>query len=102
MRFLMPGAIILSIVTTFFTPRKTMAFYFTLAGAILMIGAMLITLSVNVPIDNQIKVWTINSLPANWDQIRDRWESFHTLRTFVSVAGLASILVGALTTNLDD
>ncbi len=67
-----------------------------------MIGAMLTTLSVNVPVDNQIKVWTINSLPADWDQIRDRWESFHTRRTFVSMAGLASILVGALTTDVDD
>jgi hypothetical protein len=29
--------------------------------------------------------------------IRDHWESFHTLRTFVSIAGLASVVIGALT-----
>ncbi len=98
MRFLMPGAIILSIMTAFFTPRNTVAFYFTLAGAILLAAAMTITLSVNVPIDNQIRVWTIDALPSNWGQIRSRWEDFHALRTFLSIAGLASLLIGALTT----
>jgi len=97
MRFLMPGAIVLSVLTMAFMPRKSTAFYFTLSGTILMIVAMIITLSVNVPIDNQIKVWTVNSLPSNWDQIRDRWESFHAVRTSVSIAGLASILIGVLT-----
>lgn len=35
-----------------------------------MIVSMIITLSVNVPIDNQIKVWTLKSMPSNWDRIR--------------------------------
>ncbi|MFL5753266.1 MAG: hypothetical protein ACJ76F_07665 [Bacteroidia bacterium] len=53
------------------------------------------TLLVEVPIDNQIKEWTALSMPSNWEAIRDRWEFFHTLRTFCSVLSFA-FLVGAV------
>jgi len=98
MRFLMPGAIILAIVTSLLVQGKnTKAFHYSLTWAILMIIAMIITRSENVPIDNQIKALTVNSLPANWEHILDHWESFHTLRTFVSIAGPASVVIAALT-----
>jgi uncharacterized membrane protein len=98
MRILMPGSILLSVVTLIFiSNKKSTAFYYTVTGAFLMIISMIITLSVNVPIDNQIKVWTLNSMPSNWGQIRDHWENFHVLRTFVSIAGLAAVLLGTLT-----
>lgn len=97
MRILMPGAVLLSIVTlVLFPDKKSFAFYFTLVGAILMVVSMIITLSVNVPIDNRIKLWTLDSIPSDWGRIRDHWERFHTLRTFVSLAGLASLLLGTL------
>jgi uncharacterized membrane protein len=97
MRFLMPGAILASLLTLFLLPRKrSPAFHWTLAGSLLMIAALAITLSVNVPIDNQIKTWTLDSLPGDWARIRDRWESFHTLRTWVSITSLAAMILGTL------
>ena len=59
-------------------------------------GATAITLLVNVPIDELMAGWTLATLPADWTQIRDRWESFHTLRTFLSLGGLAATLAGSL------
>jgi uncharacterized membrane protein len=51
--------------------------------------AIAVTLLIEVPIDNQIRVWTPPaSLPADWTVIRDWWESFHVLRTFSSLGGL--------------
>jgi uncharacterized membrane protein len=67
-------------------------FYPMLVGFLLFVSALLITLVVEVPIDNQIKAWTVDSLPGNWQQIRDRWELFHVIRTFASVSGLAFII----------
>jgi hypothetical protein len=61
-----------------------------------MIFAIAITLAVNVPIDNQIKIWTTTSLPPDWTQVRDRWETFHTGRTFLSLTALASVLLALL------
>jgi hypothetical protein len=97
MRIHMPGAIIAALATLVLFPNKRcVAFYCTLLGAALMMAALLITLSVNVPIDNQIKTWTATSLPANWADVRERWEAYHTARTFVSIGAFVLLLAGSL------
>jgi hypothetical protein len=62
-----------------------------------MVCALLVTLGIEVPIDNQIEQWTLATLPSDWQAIRDRWELYHTIRTFVSLLAVglavASILV---------
>ncbi len=99
MRLLMPGAILAAVITLWLFPdRRSAPFCLTFSGLSLMIVALIITLSVNVPIDNQIKEWTMDSMPLDWNQIRDRWETFHAIRTFVSIGGLALVLIGALKT----
>jgi uncharacterized membrane protein len=76
--------------------KSMLAFYLMLCGLVLFIVATAITLLVNVPIDNQIKQWTVQTLPSDWQTIRDRWEFYHTIRTFVSLSGLALIIAAAL------
>jgi len=63
---------------------------------LLFVVVLLVTLLVNVPIDNQIKQWTVATLPSNWEQVRDRWQFYHTIRTFASLAGLGCALASAL------
>jgi hypothetical protein len=96
MRFLMPGAILVTLATAFYARNRRSAFYGTLAAGFLMVVALVITLAVNVPIDNQIKTWTVQTLPADWAGIRDHWEAFHALRTAVSLAGFAALVGGTL------
>jgi hypothetical protein len=96
MRFLMPGAILATLAAAFSADRRSPAFRWTLAAAILMGIAMAITLSVNVPIDNRIKTWTLENLPSDWTAIRNRWEAFHCLRTWISVAGFGALSMGVL------
>ena len=101
MRILMPLALLSTLPVLSWMPEKRSgAFVFTSLGLVLMIGATLVTVFVEVPIDNQLKQWTITSLPANWQALRDRWEFYHTVRTFVSLAALASVVIGSLTTRL--
>jgi uncharacterized membrane protein len=76
--------------------KRSAPFYLTLSGFLCLIAVLLITLLVNVPIDNQIKNWTVQTLPTDWQDIRDRWELFHTLRTFISLASLGLVLAAAL------
>jgi uncharacterized membrane protein len=97
MPILMPAAI-LSIVPVVLLTYGThaMTFDLTLAGLGLFVVALVITLAVEVPIDNQIRAWTVTSLPSHWQELRDRWEFFHVLRTFASVAGLGLIVAGAV------
>jgi uncharacterized membrane protein len=54
-----------------------------------MVITLIITVGIEVPIDNQIKNWTENTLPGNWQKLRQTWDAFHTLRTFTSITSLA-------------
>lgn len=97
MPILMPAAM-LSVLPVLFLSYSDRpgTFYLNLAGLGLFIVALLVTLIVEVPIDNKIINWTVATLPENWEQLRDRWETFHVIRTIASAAGLALLLIGAI------
>jgi uncharacterized membrane protein len=98
MRILFPAAILssLPVLLLLFRQGPATAFYFALTGLLLFIAALLITLLVNVPIDYQIKQWTLTSLPSNWEEVRDRWQFYHTIRTFISLGALGCALASSL------
>jgi hypothetical protein len=97
MRILMPLCILCMLGVVWFYPDKRSAgFYFSIAAFVLIVAVLLITLMVLVPIDNQIKTWLPESIPANWQSIRLRWQSFHALRTFLSVASFGSLGLAVL------
>jgi len=97
MAILMPAAILATLPVLFLLyRRRSRALYPTLVGFALVVIALVVTLIVEVPIDNQIEAWTVASLPTNWQQLRDLWELFHVIRTWVSVIGLALLILGAL------
>jgi uncharacterized membrane protein len=88
----------LLVVVLLFRRRSSTAGWLALAALLLMVAVIVVTLSVEVPIDNKIKTWTVATLPPDWRDIRARWAAFHTLRTFVSLAGVAAAVGAALTT----
>ena len=92
------GVLGLVVAVVLFVRRSTAAGWLAVASVLLLGAVIAVTLSVNVPIDNQIKTWTPATLPADWQAIRARWADFHTLRTFLSLAGLAAAVAAALTT----
>jgi len=96
MSILMPVSLASALILLALLPKRSMAFAFAVAGFLLMAGALVVTLGVEVPIDNQIKAWTVATLPADWQAKRDRWEFYHALRTFVSIATLASVTASTL------
>lgn len=97
MAILMPAALLSTLPVLYLQYRGgSKTFYPTLAGFIFFVVALLITLRVEVPLDYQFAQWTGTTLPGNWTELRDRWEWFHALRSWVAVAGLALTLAGAL------
>jgi hypothetical protein len=58
--------------------------------------------TVEVPIDNLIANWTEETLPADWQVIRARWSTFHTVRTFLSLGAVAAAVGAALTVRTRD
>ena len=96
MRILMPLSLVSSLILIALLPKRSAAFALAIAGFLLMICALIVTLTVEVPIDNQIKVWTVATLPADWQAMRGRWEFYHALRTFLSIVALASVTSSTL------
>lgn len=94
MRIIFPLCILFVLWTVWLTRKNNRkGFYFTLISFICLLIALLITLLVEVPIDNQIKTWTASTVPSNWAVIREKWGTFHGLRTFASLASIYSYVV---------
>ena len=75
MAVLMIFAVVIGLVAVvlLFRSRSTVAAWLAVIGLVLMIAVMVVTLTVEVPIDNLIATWTEASLPADWQEIRARW-----------------------------
>jgi len=76
--------------------RKKAHFYWLLSTLLLYLAVLAITLFIEVPIDNQIRNWSPGSIPAEWQVIRDRWQFYHTDRTFISLGGMACYLMAVI------
>ena len=97
MAILLPAAILSALpVLVGLYRRHRRGFYLMVAGFALLLVALVITLTVNVPIDRAIDQWTVETLPANWSASRDRWQTYHTARTFASLAGFGCALAAIL------
>jgi uncharacterized membrane protein len=98
MSVLMPATLLSSVpvLIALFRRRRLGAFYLAMAGLLLMVLALVITLVVNVPIDYVINEWTRDTLPSDWATTRDRWEFYHTIRTLASLGGFGCVLASAL------
>src|SRR5262245_8943523 len=99
MAILMPLSLLSALIMIARLPKRSIAFVFAIVAFALMVAALVVTLAVEVTIDNQVKVWTIATLPANWEMLRDRWEFYHGVRTFVSIFALAFMTVSGLQIN---
>ena len=100
MAVLMICAVVVGLLVTvlLFRGGSLAAGWLALAGLVLMVAVLVVTLSVEVPIDNKIKTWTVATLPSDWEDIRARWANFHTLRTFLSLGAVAAAVGAALAT----
>ena len=76
--------------------RHAPAFRLTLAGMSCFIAMLMVTFSGNMPINNQILRLSPDTPPANWRQLRARWDQFHTLRNLLNIVGLSCLILGAL------
>jgi hypothetical protein len=100
MRIIMPSCIVFMLLTLWTYPQKrSSGFYFCITAFVFIIISLLITLLIEVPIDNQIKKWTAVTVPADWEAIRDHWELFHSLRTFISLVSFSFLALSIIGNN---
>lgn len=97
MAILMPLTLAAMLVVTWqkYKVDKT-SFYLYLSSLLLMLVTLIITLTILVPIDNQIAAWTPETVPANWESLRTTWDNYHTVRTFTSIGSFAALASAAV------
>ena len=66
---------------------------FMSAGVLLLFG-IVITVAFEVPMNKNIASWTASTIPENWSEIRERWLTFHNVRTVAGVLAFICALVG--------
>jgi uncharacterized membrane protein len=100
MAILLPLALLSALVTLvlLWQGGRQAPFWWLAAGFLLMVAALVITLAVEVPIDNRIEVWTAATLPGDWRSIQSRWELWHTVRTFLSIAAVVAATISIAVT----
>ena len=72
------------------------ALLLTAVAQALWIAATVVTLILNVPVNNQAKAWNPEAPPADWAELRRKWHLGQTLRTPLTVAAFGALLAAAL------
>jgi uncharacterized membrane protein len=96
MSILMPATLIVLLWLCVDTFRVRPSFYFFAGALVLMIVTLIITVGVEVPIDNLIKTWTPETIPSDWTDLRATWDRYHALRTLTSVLSFVLLSVGVV------
>src|SRR5690349_18491190 len=58
---------------------KSTAAALIIGALVCWFGFLIITLRIEVPINRQIETWSLNAIPANWNDLRVRWRNFQGL-----------------------
>jgi hypothetical protein len=91
---------VLGLVTTlilaYLLRRQRAAFVLTLIAAASFAGMLALFALGNNPLNQQIATWTPQTLPANWQQIRDAWDTYHAISSGLAALALVALLVSVL------
>ena len=88
--------VLFSIIAAFLARSERPNFYLLIAASICMVAVALITRFGNIPINNQIVAWSINSPPSNWQDLANKWWQLQTVRTLVAMGSLGFLILAAL------
>jgi uncharacterized membrane protein len=97
MTVLMPATLLSILPVLLLSYRvQPLTFYLSATAFVLFIVALLVTVFVEVPIVQEIVIWTVPTLPGNWQQLRDRWTKFHVVRVMAGFLSLILLVVAAI------
>ncbi|GAB3767200.1 anthrone oxygenase family protein [Microlunatus parietis] len=67
-----------------------------IAAGVLLLAVLVTTLAVNLPINSAQLGWNVDAPPADWADVRDRWQIAHAARTVAAVSSFACLGLAAL------
>ncbi|MGW7683894.1 anthrone oxygenase family protein [Kribbella sp. NPDC054772] len=68
---------------------------FVLVALALLVLVFVLTLAINLPINADQASWSVQHPPADWADVRDRWQVAHAIRTVAAVVAFGTLVVGS-------
>ncbi|MBZ4190928.1 DUF1772 domain-containing protein [Niabella beijingensis] len=96
MRVLMPLALLMLLLLCLATLKTRGPLLLFTGALIFMVCTLLITVMVEVPIDNRIKTWTNTTVPDDWTVLRAKWARFHFYRTCTGILSFLLLTTGVI------
>ena len=72
------------------------SFILTLLAALSFLGMLALFAFGNNPLNQQIAQWTPETLPANWQEVRDAWDRFHAISSVLAAVAFTVLVVDVL------
>jgi uncharacterized membrane protein len=72
------------------------SFVLTLLAALSFLGMLALFTFGNNPLNQQIAAWTPQTLPANWQQVRDAWDRYHAISSVLAAVAFTVLLIDVL------
>jgi uncharacterized membrane protein len=69
--------------------------WLVLAAFVLRVPVFVTSLAINVPINGDQADWSVQALPTDWANIRDRWQLAHAVRTVCAVLAFTLLTAAA-------
>ncbi|MBO0781155.1 MAG: hypothetical protein J2P37_20235 [Ktedonobacteraceae bacterium] len=89
------GLISTGILLYLFRKRRTV-FILMLVATISFAGMLALFAFGNNPINQQVAMWTPQTLPPTWHEARDAWDSFHAASSALAALALTTLLIATL------
>jgi hypothetical protein len=86
---------VLLVIVTAKTPTS-LAFITAAIALIALVTEILLTLKGNLPINDIINTWTADTIPSNWEAVREKWFTIFQYRQIASITGFVSLVIGAV------
>jgi Anthrone oxygenase len=77
-------------------PARSMQWWLALAATVLYALISVYSVLLPVPINNQVARWQPDSVPANWRDMRRRWDLLHALRVVFLVITLILLVASCV------
>lgn len=82
---------LVTIVSAFLQRKNKTVFITLLVAAAFFASCIFISRLGNLPIQNEMLTWNANSIPGNWTMFREKWWSFHIMRTVAELIALVFV-----------
>lgn len=93
------SATVITILSAFLQKDNKPVFITLLIAAVFFISCIFISRFGNQPINKIILTWTTGSLPGNLSELRNKWWSFHIMRTIAESIALSLVTWASIKKN---